>query len=81
MWINAAPDGYEVMSVVSGSPAEMAGIAVGDTIISLDGQQAVAEKLSDARMLLRSSPAGSTLHLIVRRGENREVALMLRDQI
>jgi len=82
MWINAAPDGYEVMSVVNGGPAGAAGIAVGDTILALDGRRAAAEDLSDVRALLRSHPAGSTIQLTVRRGAmTRIVDIVLRDQI
>jgi C-terminal processing protease CtpA/Prc len=82
MWINAAPDGYKVMSVVNGGPAALAGVAVGDVIVALDGHRAQSEGLSNARAELRSRPAGSIVQVTLRRGEVlREVRLVMRDQI
>jgi len=82
MWINAGSDGYEVMSVVPGSPAATAGIATGDIILSMDGRRAVADELSAARGRLRSLPAGVTIQVTIRRSEaERSVDLVLRDQI
>ncbi len=82
MWINADKGGYEVTAVSAGGPADEAGLKAGDVIVSLDGQPAVAEKLSDARILLRARPAGSKIEAQVRRdGAERTVAITLRDQI
>jgi S1-C subfamily serine protease len=82
MWINAAPDGYKVMSVVNGGPAALAGIAVGDVIVTLDGYRGQPEGLSDARAELRTRAAGSIVQVTLRRGKDlRKVRLVLRDQI
>jgi carboxyl-terminal processing protease len=52
----------QVVSVVSGSPAEEAGIEVGDQIRSLDGRLARELSLEQARRLLGGTP-GSTVKL------------------
>ena len=82
MWINAGADGYSVTAVSAGGPAEQAGLAAGDVIVALDGQPAAAEKLSDARILLRARPAGSPIEARVKRdGAERTVTITLKDQI
>jgi S1-C subfamily serine protease len=82
MWINADKGGYEVTAVSAGGPAEQAGLKAGDVIVALDGQPAVAEKLSDARIMLRARPAGSQIEAKVKRdGAERTVNITLRDQI
>jgi PDZ domain/Aspartyl protease len=82
MWINAATGAYEVKSIAANSPAAQAGLAEGDLITSLNGQRAVAERLSDARSMLRSLPAGTEVSVtFTRGGTERRTTLKLRDQI
>lgn len=82
LWINATSDGYKVTEVATGSPGEAAGIRAGDIIESINGQRVHAEKLSDARMLLRSLSPGSHVTLVLKRdGQLRSVDLVLRDLI
>jgi hypothetical protein len=82
MWINAAGDAYEVKSIAANSPAAEAGLAEGDLITSLNGQRAVAEKLSDARSMLRTLPAGTEVSVTFKRGASEQrTTLELRDQI
>jgi S1-C subfamily serine protease len=82
MWINAVNDAYEIKSIAANSPAAAAGLAEGDLITSLNGQPAVAAKLSDARMMLRDLPAGTQVSVTYKRGDAEQHAtLKLRDQI
>ena len=82
MWINAGPDGYLVTEVSAGSPAERAGLRVGDVITGVNGAPVRAAGLSDTRRLLRATPAGTKVELGLKRdGQVRKVALVLRDQI
>lgn len=71
------PDVVRVVSVAPGSPAEAAGLAAGDQILTLDGERVtLAEDLSRALSRL----AGGTVRLEVLRGEQTlvlEVALRL----
>ncbi|PTY02129.1 hypothetical protein DB347_24725 [Opitutaceae bacterium EW11] len=82
MWINAENGGYLVRSVAAGSPAASAGLAEGDVIVTLDGEPASPEHLSDARTLLRARPAGSKVPVKFRRGDaDHTTVLTLRDQV
>jgi hypothetical protein len=82
LWINAADNGFLVENVAAGGPAEQAGLLKGDIIIAINGKPARAEELSDARTLLRSLPAGSTVEMaILRAGKPQTVRVQLRDLI
>lgn len=82
VWINATPDGYRVTSVAEGSPAAQAGLTAGDVIVELDGAPSVMSQLSEARTLLRMSPSGSRIAMLVKgQTGTRRVELVLRDQI
>lgn len=60
--------GYPTVSeVIANSPASMAGIAVGESIIEINGQSALDLGYEQATELLRS-PAGTQLELTVRSG-------------
>ena len=82
MWLNSGPEGYVVTDVAAHGPADAAGIQVGDIITRLDGTASHFDGLSDARILLRSRPAGTRIELEVKRGTQiRKAALVLEDQI
>jgi hypothetical protein len=82
MWINSAPTGYVVTDVAAEGPAAHAGIHVGDIITRLDGAAPRFDGLSDARILLRSRPAGTQIEVELQRGtEVRKATLVLADQI
>jgi hypothetical protein len=82
MWINAADQGFAVVYVAEGGPAAEAGVAKGDLITAINGKRASAEGLSDARTLLRTLPAGSTVELsLIRSGASRVVRIQLKDLI
>ena len=63
--------------VVPGSPATDAGLAVGDTLVSIDGQPTTAVAVRDLRKRFRRD--GERIVLTVRRGgKTRTVTLVLR---
>ena len=69
---------YVVRELVKGGPAERAGIAVGDTLISLDGQPSAAITLGSVRQRLKAG-AGRVVRIEVGRGAERTVrAVTLR---
>ena len=72
--------GLGVLRVSPGSPAAVAGIQMGDTLLALQGQ--TLEDLPDFYRRLRSlGPAGGRLTLTVRsEGQNREVELVSTDR-
>jgi hypothetical protein len=82
MWINAADHGFSVMFVSDNGPAATAGIVTGDVITAIGGRPVHASDLPDARMKLRSLPAGTHLPIEIMRGERRSTTeIVLADQI
>jgi len=72
------PQGVEVVSVISGSPAEEVGLKPGDVIIGADGQSLAGLSSEEAVNLLRGLE-GSTVLLRVKRGtETREIQVTRR---
>ena len=61
------PEGVLVLSAITGSPAEEAGLKLGDIIISADGKSLVGLSSDEALNLLRG-PEGSTVMLRVEQG-------------
>ena len=75
--IDESLTGASVDDVVPGSPATDAGLAVGDTLVSIDGQPATAAAIHDLRKRFRR--VGERIVLTVRRGgQTRTVTLVLR---
>ena len=82
MWYNTASDGFEVVDVTAGGPAEAAGIKAGDHIVAIDGKAAGETPLYALRVRLRNQAPGSvTRFTIVRAGQTRTVAVTLRDLV
>jgi len=67
--VSEAKRGLRVESVFEGSPAERAGIEVGDTIVSVDGRS-IAGLDSDAATALIKGPEGSEVTIGVRDGKD-----------
>jgi S1-C subfamily serine protease len=71
-----AADGVTVTGLAAGGPAERAGIAAGDLVLSLDGQE--IEELSDLwRRLWAAGEAGVSVSLVVSR-DGRQMARTCR---
>lgn len=73
-------EGYKVMTVVPGGPAESVGIKVGDTVTALGDEPTKGMGLSRSRELFRQA-AGTPVRVRVRTGgePEREVVLVLKD--
>jgi carboxyl-terminal processing protease len=71
-------EGVDVLAVLPDTPAALAGVEVGDRIVSVDGQAVLGLNVRDVVSLLRG-PIGSQVALTVRRGANagRELTLMV----
>lgn len=79
MWINGANGGFVVKAVLSGGPAEQAGLQPGDVITKVDGTPASTISLYDMREKLRDEAPGTRVTLAVSRsGRTRTVTLALR---
>ena len=82
MWINRATDGFEVLDVVAGGPAQAAGLKVGDHISAIDGTPGEKLALPALRERFRTEPAGTRVKLTVLvKGEQRDLELVLRDLV
>ncbi len=82
MWINGAPDGFQVMDVTASGAAHAAGLRPGDVITAVDGKPAAAIPIYDIRARLRNDAPGTFVAFEVRRGsDTRSVRVALRDQI
>lgn len=73
--------GAIVGSVESGSPADKAGLRVGDVVLSVDGKDITS--LSDIRRSLREKKGGDSVRIDVLRGRNRQtlVATLIEKEI
>jgi membrane-associated protease RseP (regulator of RpoE activity) len=82
MWINRGPEGFEVVDVVAGGPAEEAGLKVGDRITAIGGTPAGQLSLPVVRERFRTEPVGTTIKLAAtRNGKPRNLKLVLRDLV
>ncbi|QSQ21975.1 aspartyl protease family protein [Pyxidicoccus parkwayensis] len=82
IWVNQADGGVQVMDVAPGSPAEEAGLKVGDLITQLDGQPVAAQSLSDVRRSLKLLPVGVAVRIdFTRAGVPKTARLVPRDLI
>jgi hypothetical protein len=82
VWLGQDDAGFTVVDIVSGSPADNAGIKAGDKILAIDGKSATTLDLVEVREEFRNDPAGRKLHLKVQSGTIvRELDLTLRDLV
>lgn len=79
MYLQKTPGEFEVIEVITGSPAEKAGIKAGDKIVSINGKKAFQLTLHEARRLFLL-PLGTSINLILKKGESfRPATIVLRD--
>jgi hypothetical protein len=82
LWFNQSADGYAVVDVTKGTPAEAAGLKAGDTIVAVDGKPATAIPVYEMRVRLRDEAPGTAVTFTVKNGSaTRDVKVTLRDLI
>lgn len=82
MWVNATEGGYQIVDVAVASPAQSAGLKIGDMIKAVDGNSLQMQGLSDFRHRLKVDPPGPKLKLAVNsKSERHQAILTLADQI
>jgi carboxyl-terminal processing protease len=75
-------DGYfTVASVMSGSPAERASIAINDRITSIDGQSLRSLRIRDVKRMLRGTAGTDVMVTLVRGGAERIDVKLMRERI
>ena len=84
MWINVTQGGgsFDVVDVIPGGPAERAGLAAGDHIVTVDGVKADDLSLPELRQRFRRDPPGTRIQLeFERAGKVAPAEVILRDLI
>jgi hypothetical protein len=82
MWFNASTQGFEIVDVAKGAPAEQAGLHVGDTILAVDGETVANLHLYDLRQRLRDDPPQTVVTFRVKDGPAvKDVKVILRNLI
>lgn len=82
MWFNQSPQGFEVVDVTPGTPAQQAGLEPGVIILAVDGVPARKLHLYAVRQKLRADPPGTVVTLRVKDGSSvTDVKVTLRDLV
>ena len=71
--------GLEVMIVNEGSPAEEAGLQVGDIIIAVEGQACEGKTTAEVRDIVRGEPETQVQLTILRNGEEQNLSVTRRE--
>jgi hypothetical protein len=74
LWIERGDKGFEVVHVVAGGPAALAGVKPGDVIVAVDGRPWTGVTLASLRSTLAGTP-GRKVRLRVQSGAERTVTL------
>jgi hypothetical protein len=82
LWANLGNHGFIVIDVISGGPADRAGLKGGDNIVSVDGRVAGGEiSLPDFRQYVKGAPGTSLTLNVLRGNQNLKITLILRDLV
>jgi hypothetical protein len=82
LWINQSTEGFAVVDVTKGGPADQAGLKTGDVIVGVNGTSATSLKLYELRKQLRDETSGTVVTFTVRHGDmQRSIAVTLRNLI
>jgi hypothetical protein len=82
MWLNLGNGGMEVMDLVVGGPAEIAGLKVGDMVVAIDSVSVSTRSLSEVRRSLKIAPVGQPIAITyTRAGTATTSTLSPRDLI
>ena len=77
--VSEEKQGFEIMVVNEGGPAEEAGLQVGDVIVAIEGESCAGMTTTDARDLVRGVPETQVRLTILRNGEQLELAVTRRE--
>jgi S1-C subfamily serine protease len=77
--LNEVPEGAYVVEVVSGSPAEKAGVKVGDILTYMDGKRISEEKGGLAKLISEKKVGDSVEITIWRNGEEIKTRVILSE--
>ncbi|MGH8274125.1 MAG: aspartyl protease family protein [Gammaproteobacteria bacterium] len=77
MWFNGKDGNFEVKSVLSGGPADKAGLKVGDVITAVNGKPASKLDLSTFREELRNGRPGSQIKLAIGEGAHAHTTTLV----
>jgi hypothetical protein len=80
IWINGDPQGFKIVEVSKGTPAEAAGLKAGDIIVAVDGKPATGIALYDLRQRLRDDAPGTIVKFSLKGGA-RDVSVTLKDLV
>lgn len=75
--LNDVPAGAYVKTIVEASPAEVAGLKIGDIIVEMDGKKLADEKNASLANMINRKKIGETVSLKVWR-EDKELALSVK---
>ena len=75
--LNDVPQGLYIVNVVSGSPAEEAGVLVGDIIYKIDGNSVSSDSESLSKSISGKKPSDNMLLEIWRNGEVKNISVAL----
>ncbi len=83
MWFNEeGHDGFKIVDVTKGAPADEAGLKTGDIITAVNGKPVSGIHLYDLRRMLRDEAPGTAVAFTVKSGgATRDVKVTLRDLI
>jgi hypothetical protein len=82
LWFNQSDQGFTIVDVTKGTPAEEAGLKAGDTIVAIDGAPSATLKLFDVRKRLRNAAPGTVVTFSVKNASGTaERKVVLRDLI
>ena len=82
LWINSADNGYEIVDVIAGSPAEAAGLKVGDRIRRVDGKATSEVALPALRTRFKSDAPGTKIRIEYERGgQPHDTTLVLKEMV
>lgn len=81
IWVRRTAAGQVVvMSVQHGSPADLGALRPGDVVVSVDGRSVAGRSVADVVSSLRGD-AGTSVTVVVQRGEQRLVRLLQRENL
>ncbi|MBL8782263.1 MAG: aspartyl protease family protein [Alphaproteobacteria bacterium] len=81
-WVNLGDGAFDVVDVITHSPAEAAGLKQGDRIVGVNGKRAVTDiSLPDLRLLKKAPPGTNLILEVLRGGQRLTINILLKDMV